>query len=82
MLNAMVYFVCLVRSYLCVCVQNIRFRSKKFKYGPTVKYSLLKVYSSLSEIIHIKGRPFDSWGGGAMVFLLKKKIVQQIFENK
>ena len=31
----------------------------------------------------IRGRPFDSWGGGggAMVFC-EKKIVQQILENK
>ena len=31
----------------------------------------------------LRGRPFDSWGGGVVyVFFVKKKIVQQILENK
>ena len=28
----------------------------------------------------VRGRPFDSWGGGAM-FFCEKKIVQQILKN-
>ena len=34
------------------------------------------------QLIRFRGRPFDSWGGGGLWFLVKKKIVQQIFENK
>ena len=29
----------------------------------------------------LRGRPFDSWGGG-LWFFCEKKIVQQILENK
>ena len=30
----------------------------------------------------VRGRPFDSWGGGGYGFFVKKKIVQEILENK
>ena len=39
---------------------------------------LLAEPSRLNKVF--RGRPFDSWG--AMVFCEKKKIVQQILENK
>ena len=32
--------------------------------------------------VALRGRPFDSWGGGGLWFFVKKKIVQQILENK
>ena len=41
-------------------------------------------FMELALLLHkrIRGRPFDSWGGGGYGFFVKKKIVQQIFENK
>ena len=33
------------------------------------------------HMICVRGRPFDSWGGG-YDFFVKKKIVQQLLENK
>ena len=35
----------------------------------------------IHQALNLRGQPFDSWGGG-YGFFVKKKIVQQIFENK
>ena len=42
------------------------------------------IQSALQEDLKcvLMGRPFDSWGGGGYGFFVKKKIVQQILENK
>ena len=43
----------------------------------------LQKTTAFDFIKYIRGRPFDSWGGGAgAMFFGEKKIVQQILENK
>ena len=36
----------------------------------------------LKQVLVVRGRPFDSWGGGGRYGFFVKKIVQQILESK
>ena len=47
---------------------------------PIILLTKLSV-TSVKLLVSIRGRPFDSWGGG-LWFFVKKKIIQQILENK
>ena len=74
----------LLHYYVATTERRYKQGSHEAKLRRWEKRQYVGVLTSLEYSLNTsKGpRPFDSWGGGAMVFFVKKKIVQQILENK